>query len=116
VGSGVLALPAGVAAMGDSSTALVPAIGMLSLLGLFSAYSFYSIGRLCRVEQVTSLVEAWNKVFGRENKSSWMINAACILTPMGAALSYSIILGDFFSSLAKSAGLTVSTYYILVLY
>jgi len=102
IGSGVLALPAGVAAMGDTKTALVPAVSMMTILGLLSAYSFYSIGRLCGETKAESLTEVWEKVIG--HKTAWLVTMACFITPLGAALTYSINLGAFFSSLAKTAG------------
>jgi len=105
IGSGVLALPAGVAAMGDTKTALVPAVSMMTILGLLSAYSFYSIGRLCGETKAESLTEVWEKVIG--HKTAWLVTMACFITPLGAALTYSINLGAFFSSLAKTAGFSV---------
>ena len=102
LGAGVLSLPAGVAAMGDISGALIPASVLLSVLGLLSAYSFYSIGRTCAQEKASSLGEAWEKIIGKD--SAWMVTLSCLVTPLGAALAYSIVLGDFFSSLARSAG------------
>jgi len=38
--------------------------------------------------------------------SAWMVTLSCFLTPLGAALAFSIMLGDMLSSLAKTAGLT----------
>jgi amino acid permease len=106
IGGGVLALPAGVAAMGDTPAALIPATSMMTVLGVLSAYSFHIIGRLCSVERFTSLTQAWEKIFSR--KSSWVVTMACFIFPFGASVSYSIALGDLLSSLAKSAGLSVS--------
>mmetsp|Transcript_46653 Transcript_46653/g.141351 ORF Transcript_46653/g.141351 Transcript_46653/m.141351 type:complete len:551 (-) Transcript_46653:129-1781(-) len=107
IGSGVLALPAGVAAMGDVPMALVPASGMLAFLGILSAYSFFMLGRLAKNggngASPTSFGEAWEKEVGP--KSSWLVVLSCLLTPYGAALAYSIMLGDIVSSMAHSAGL-----------
>mmetsp|Transcript_23610 Transcript_23610/g.29032 ORF Transcript_23610/g.29032 Transcript_23610/m.29032 type:complete len:503 (+) Transcript_23610:91-1599(+) len=107
VGSGVLALPAGVAAIGDVSSVLVPASMLMIVLGFLSAYSFYMIGRISRLQgskETKSLSGAWEAEIGAS--SSWLISVACMLTTLGAALTYSIILGDMFSTLAQSAGLT----------
>lgn len=107
VGSGVLALPAGVAAMGDVPLALAPASCMLVFLGALSAYSFFMLGRLAKNggngATPKSFGEAWEKEVGP--KSSWLVVLSCLLTPYGAALAYSIMLGDIFSSMAQSAGL-----------
>lgn len=89
--------------MGDVSAALIPASLLLVFLGLLSAYSFYSIGRTCSEEKTNSLGEAWKKNIGKDS-SAWMVTLSCFITPLGAALAYSIVLGDFLSALAKAAG------------
>jgi amino acid permease len=99
----VLALPAAVATMGDVSDALVPASLLLGFLGILSAYSFYSIGRTCSEENVSSLEEAWEKIIGKD--SSWMVTLSCFIIPLSAALIYSIVLGDFLSTLVRASGL-----------
>jgi amino acid permease len=107
VGSGVLALPAGVAAIGDVSAALVPASMVMFVLGGLSAYSFYMIGRISRLqgsETTKSIGAAWEDEVGAN--SSWIVSLSTFLTPLGAALTYSIILGDILSALAQSAGMT----------
>lgn len=53
-----------------------------------------------------SISEAWGKTVGED--STWLISLACFLTPLGAALSYSIILADIFTALAATVGLTLS--------
>lgn len=103
LGTGILSLPAGVAAMGDVSGALLPASVIMAVLGGLSAYSFYIVGKLCDMEDANSLGDAWEKVIGKD--SSWLVTLTCFLTPLGVALSFSIVLGDFLSSLAASAGL-----------
>jgi len=106
VGSGVLSLSSGVAAFGDTSSAIIPASILMSLLGTLSAYSFYSIGKMCEETKSMSISEAWGKTVGED--STWLISLACFLTPLGAALSYSIILADVFTALAATVGLTLS--------
>lgn len=102
LGAGVLALPAAVATMGDVSRALLPASMLLGFLGILSAYSFYSIGRTCSEERVHSLEEAWERIMGKD--SAWIVTLSCFIIPLSAALIYSIVLGDFLSSLARAAG------------
>lgn len=112
VGSGVLSLPAGVAAIGDVKSALVPASSMLFTLGAISAYTFHLLGRLTVVannestendSKVTSIGQLWEKEIGAS--SSWLISAAIFLTCFGTCLAYSIILGDTMSSLAQTFGI-----------
>lgn len=100
----MLSLPAGVAAFGDSPRALIPATAIFTFLGFLSSYSFYTIGKLCQQTESSSMAEAWTKIVGKD--SSWLISLCCFITPLGAALAYSIILGDIFSNLAKTVGLT----------
>ena len=108
VGSGVLALPAGVAAFSDSTAALLPATAMVCGLGVLSAYSFAMLGRLNAAGKVasTSLGNLWENEIGES--SSWLVTLSCFLTPLGAALAFSIMLGDMLSSLATTVGVRVS--------
>jgi len=105
VGSGVLALPAGVAAMGDSTGALVPASALVVGLAGLSAYSFALLGRLNQAGETvsTSLGNLWENEIGES--SSWLVTLSCFLTPLGAALAFSIMLGDMISSLSSTVGL-----------
>mmetsp|Transcript_18520 Transcript_18520/g.22130 ORF Transcript_18520/g.22130 Transcript_18520/m.22130 type:complete len:515 (-) Transcript_18520:757-2301(-) len=107
VGAGVLALPSGIAALGDAPSLIIPAALLMFILGSLSAYSFYMIGRLSHLdgdkETTNSLSAAWEQEVG-EN-SAWVVSLSCFLVPLGAALTYSIMLGDMLSSLACSAGL-----------
>eukprot|EP00985_Skeletonema_marinoi_P007407 scaffold3253_cov174-Skeletonema_marinoi.AAC.1 len=114
VGSGVLSLPAGVAAIGDVKSAIIPASSMLFTLGAISAYTFHLLGRLTAVanvesaddssaSKVTSIGQLWEKEIGAS--SSWLISAAIFLTCFGTCLAYSIILGDTLTSLAQTFGI-----------
>ena len=102
LGSGVLALPSGVAAFSDHRSALKPAIGLISVLGILSAYTFGLYGRLVHSTNAQTLSELWEIEKGQQ--SSWIIAVASLTFCFGAALAYTILLGDVFSSLAKSAG------------
>ena len=93
---------------------MIPACIILLTLGTVSAYTFHLIGRLVQVtdsespdshSKVTSLGQLWDKEIG-ESSSHW-ITLAIFLVCYGTCLAYSIVLGDTFSSLAKSAGFTV---------
>ena len=102
VGAGVLSLPSGIAAFADVGAALYPAMGLLVGLGAFSAYSFYSLGRLCADNDAASYGEAYSKAVGE--RTAFLVPFACTLTPILACLSYSIIIGDAFSALARAFG------------
>ena len=54
--------------------------------------------------QVTSIGQLWDTEVGES--TSWLVSMAVMLTCFGTSLSYSIILGDTFKSLAKTAGLS----------
>jgi len=113
VGSGVLSLPAGVAAIGDVPQALVPALIILIILGVISAYTFHLIGRLTAVvssdsgddgHHISSLGNIWDFEVG--TSTSWLVSLAVMLTCFGTSLSYSIILGDTIKSLVETAGIS----------
>jgi hypothetical protein len=59
LGSGILSLPAAVAAFSDESNALWLATALLAAMGATSAYSFSSIGNACQQHQVGSFKDAW---------------------------------------------------------
>lgn len=84
---------------------LIPASGLLVGLAALSAYSFFLIGRICHATGASSLGEAWEKEVG--TRSSWIVSAACFSCAFGSAITYSILLGDAFASLATTAGLKV---------
>lgn len=105
VGSGVLSLSSGVAAFGDVPAAILPASILMSTLGVLSAYSFYIIGKMCSQTNSLTISEAWGKSVGED--STWAISLACFLTPLGAALSYSIILADVFKALSATVGINL---------
>ena len=54
--------------------------------------------------QAKSLGELWENVNGKQ--SSWLISVANLTFCFGAALSYSILLGDSFQALAKAVGIS----------
>jgi len=102
VGSGVLALAAGVAAFSASPVAIVPAMALLLFLGAVSGYSFNLIARVGDEIGTDTYKDTWAKIFG---DSLSIIPALTIAfkTYVGG-LSYSIILGDSFASIASLIG------------
>ena len=103
LGAGVLSLPAGIAAFSDSTDALIPATVLLAFMGVISAYSFSSIGKACKIHSVGSFTSAWAASVGE--RSAPFIATMITVKTFFACLAFSIILGDSFSSIAKSIGL-----------
>ena len=61
---------AGVAAFGSAPSALVPALSLIAVIGLLSAFGFACIGKVCAYTGATSYRQAWEHTVGR--KSSWI--------------------------------------------
>ena len=96
-----------------TSHSLIPAISILGILGVISAYTFHLIGRLTAIvskesgddgHHISSIGQLWDFEVG--HSTSWLVSVAVMLTCFGTCLAYSIILGDTFQSLAKTAGFT----------
>ena len=104
VGSGVLALSAGVAAFSGSPLALLPSIALLLLTGGISAYTFSTIARVGAASGANTYRDTWAKVFGE--KLAFLPDITVVFMTACAGLSYSIIIGDMFSGVAKLAGAT----------
>mmetsp|Transcript_2278 Transcript_2278/g.4835 ORF Transcript_2278/g.4835 Transcript_2278/m.4835 type:complete len:479 (+) Transcript_2278:70-1506(+) len=106
VGVGVLSLPAGIAAFGDNPTAVVPAAILIATIGAIAAYNFSLLGRLCAITGATSYRGAWEKTVGES--TAWIPGSSCVIKTFFAVLAYSLVLGDTFSALFKTLGMTVS--------
>mmetsp|Transcript_21649 Transcript_21649/g.45713 ORF Transcript_21649/g.45713 Transcript_21649/m.45713 type:complete len:542 (+) Transcript_21649:93-1718(+) len=103
-GTGILALPMGVAKSSDFRISIIPAITLMSILGAISTYTFTLYGRLVHVSKAKTLGELWEKTM--DKNSAWLVSAVSLTFCFGACLSYSLCLGDVSSSLAKTIGLT----------
>ena len=101
IGAGVLSLPSGVAFFSDSAGALVPAVSILTCMGLVAAYTFSLIGKACEQHGATTFKEAWAKSV--DPKTAWLISGGITAKCFFASLAYSIIIGDSFTSLADSS-------------
>lgn len=99
IGAGVLSLPSGVAFFSDEPAALIPASVICAFFGMVAAYTFSSIGNICREYDAKSFQEAWAKSVSQ--KSAWIISTSITALCFLASLAYSIIIGDSFTSLAK---------------
>ena len=67
--------------------------------------------QLSQHTNATSLSTIWESTV---SPSAWPVSLACFLTPLGAALSYSIILGDATTSLAAAAGFSLARPYAIL--
>lgn len=114
VGSGVFALPFGIASFSDVAnwSTVLPASLLMSLCGLLAGYTFYMIPRISRLGQsdidlqckTKTLAASWEAEVGKD--SAWFVSLCLLLTPLGTVLTYSIILGDIISSFVRTAGVT----------
>jgi len=102
VGVGVLSLPAGVAAFGDSPSAAISAVAIISLIGLISGYNFSLIGRVCALTGAKSYSEAWTETVGAS--TSKIVAASCTFKTFVAVLSYSMALAETFQSIFGTLG------------
>jgi solute carrier family 38 (sodium-coupled neutral amino acid transporter), member 11 len=100
IGAGVLSLPSGVAFFSDEPAALIPAAIITTVMGLVSAYTFSIIGKACETTNAKSFQDAWSKSV--DPNSAWIISGGITATCFLASLAYSIIIGDSFTSLAKT--------------
>eukprot|EP00546_Thalassionema_frauenfeldii_P000720 CAMPEP_0178938910 /NCGR_PEP_ID=MMETSP0786-20121207/26591_1 /TAXON_ID=186022 /ORGANISM="Thalassionema frauenfeldii, Strain CCMP 1798" /LENGTH=465 /DNA_ID=CAMNT_0020617677 /DNA_START=48 /DNA_END=1445 /DNA_ORIENTATION=- len=99
VGVGVLSLPAGVAAFGNAPSAAIPAVCIISIIGILSGYGFALIGKCCAYTGATSYRDAWSKTVGEG--SSWIPAVSATVKTSLACLSCSMVLGDTFSSIFR---------------
>lgn len=106
VGAGVLSLPYGVAAFGNSASALAPAIGLIGLMGILSGYTFGLIGRVCQNTNTMTYSDAWEATLGK--KFSPLIAFSCFIDCFAGNLSYSMILADTLMNLLASTGVIVT--------
>lgn len=99
VGAGIVSLPSGVAAIGGDKSLLLPASILTTLMGIFSAYLFFLIGKLCITLGTSTYMTSWEKAFNKPSTAVVTVNT--VIFPIMASLVYSIIIGDTFSALAR---------------
>jgi Transmembrane amino acid transporter protein len=110
LGTGMLALPMGLATISNYQSALLPASLLMVTLALLSAYTFALYGRLAHALQPPqkqpplTLGEIW-RTLGKQNgetrDTSIVISLTNFMFCFGCCLAISQILGDTFSSLAR---------------
>ena len=106
LGSGVLALPSGLAAISDYKGAVWSANLLFVVLGLLSAYTFSLYGRLCHATNASSLGEVWKRV--HQTQDSTPISLASFSFCYGSCLIFLLIIGDTVSSLVRALTTTAS--------
>lgn len=99
VGAGVLSLPHGVSVYANDPAVLFPSIFMCVAFCAAATYSFISIGSLCKDTNSKSFRDIWSRVI--DAKSGWVISLSITLMCFFSCLTYSIIIGDAFTSLLQ---------------
>jgi len=106
VGAGVLSLPAGVVAFGNAPSAMIPAVILIAVMGVISAYTFALIGRVSKSTNTMSYADAWDVTVGKS--TSWIIAFSCFIDCWFGNLSYSMILADTIKNLLASTGIAAT--------
>lgn len=99
IGAGVLSLPHGLAVYASDPKALLPAVVLCAVFAFASAYSFISIGTLCKETGSSSFREVWSR--NMDPKSAWVISASICLMCLLSSLTYIIVIADSFLSIAQ---------------
>ena len=72
-------------------------------MGIFSAYNFSLIGRICALTGASSYTQAWQQTLGTH--TAWIPALSCTVKTMFALLAYSIVLAETFVGFVKALGL-----------
>ena len=103
VASGALAIPSGIAALGNARSTIFPVILLLTFMEFIGAYYFSLIGRVCALTGAISYREAWELSVGK--RGSFFVSLICMCKPALGNLTSSILLADSLQSLFVTAGL-----------
>ena len=120
VGSGVLALPAGLADMGPNPMTVVPtALVLIAAIGSLNAYLFSLIGRICARTNTTSYTSAWEASMGKNGNDGksrredgntnkvvarQFVAGTVALKTLISCLGFAMVLADAGRSIAVGAG------------
>jgi len=107
VGVGVLSLPAGIAAFGNAPSAILPAVAIITLIGIMSAIGFSWTGQVCAIVaqdkkakiSSPSYRQAWS--YSISEKSSWIPSLSTTSMTFIACLCFSMVLADSLTDLVK---------------
>jgi len=83
---------------------LIPAVTLVSALGVLSGYTFGLYGRLVHQTQAKTLGEIWERQ--KSKSTAWVVSLSSLLFCFGASLSYTIMLGDVAESFTQLAGVS----------
>jgi hypothetical protein len=92
----------GIASFGNAPSAIIPAISLIAIIGVFSGYGFSLIGRVCSYTGGKSYPDAWAKSVGED--TAWIPAVSATFKTISAVLAYSMILADTGKALAETAG------------
>mmetsp|Transcript_16099 Transcript_16099/g.24628 ORF Transcript_16099/g.24628 Transcript_16099/m.24628 type:complete len:515 (+) Transcript_16099:18-1562(+) len=99
-GAGILTLAAGKA----TGTGWIPSIIICFALALCSSHTFVLIGKACEMTGEHTFKELWDDAFGE--KTAWIVDTLVFLQCFFVSIIYTGLLGDIFSALLKSAGVS----------
>lgn len=103
VGAGILALPAGVATLGDCPGTVLPvALLVITFMGTMNAFTFAILGRVCQKTGAVTYVEAWEKTMGTDTKG--VVAITVTMKTALACVAYAMILADSWQSLLHRSG------------
>lgn len=103
IGFGVFSLPAGMAMLSGSFSAVGPLLAIMVAVGALCAYTASLIGEICEAYGASSYSEAWAKSLSPG--SSWLVDVAVIGTSFIPCIAYSMVLGDCISLILAPLGL-----------
>mmetsp|Transcript_8534 Transcript_8534/g.18610 ORF Transcript_8534/g.18610 Transcript_8534/m.18610 type:complete len:690 (+) Transcript_8534:123-2192(+) len=95
IGSGMLSLPAGVAAFSNDPRAVVPASAATLLMAALSAYGFVLLGDVCSTTGEKTYQGAWSKAVSKS--TSFIPAIACTSKAAIACVAFAMIMGDCLS-------------------
>jgi sodium-coupled neutral amino acid transporter 11 len=114
LGTGLLAMPSGLAAITDYPSGLIPANILCATLGILSGYTFSLYGRLTHATQAKSIGELWSKIHSSSSSSDTrkmsgkVVSMASLAYCFGCALTFSLVIGSSLSSLLRGAPFTAN--------
>lgn len=106
VGCGVLSIPMGIAAVGNTPSALIAAAMLTAFMGSIFGYYFLLLGRVCDFSSAATYREAWEETVG--SNGSVAVTFFNMLQPAISVVAFSMILADTFQALLTTAGFGLS--------
>jgi len=85
-----------------AGTGVVPAIALVSLLGVISAHTFERIGFASHLTKEETFKGIWSKTIG--SRTAWVVDLAVLLMCVSVCIIYLGIMGDVLTSLMELFG------------